>query len=701
MPRVQALLECLGQALCDKGRRALEGRWPFADVLPAVAKETLALMQRRLAASELPLALRDAAAVGVAEHEQRLEQALRTLSRSQPLPEGPALADYLRAVPATIRQVLRRPSDPEGLSIPETVQIYKAEDLLVYLPLRVPRFRPGDRPEALEGWRLVELRGLGECSEVWRGEDPNRPEESPAALKFATDTGSHDAVRGAVELFQTVFTINEVPGIVPLRNVYLLSDPPCMESPYVHGYDLAGVIRELRWKFPTPKVEAVLKLVRRLAAVVAEAHARNVVHRDLKPSNVLIHPTEGGKFTLWVSDFGWGQIEAERSRELHRQSGKKENPYLAYRGADTALYSSPQQQAGEPPAMTDDVYAIGMIWYQLLRRDPHLPPPVDHVWVEELRPFGFSDSQAKLLRSCLAAQASDRPKNAIVLSDRLSAVTVGPITANASSGSSSGILAHKGLSGVHLAHKAAPPATITNSAGIRFVRIPPGEFLMGAPESERGSKNSERPQHLVRFPQAFYLSAHPVTQGQFERVLGRTPSYFTKARGGAQDHPVESVTWNDAVEFCQALGELPEEKHAGHRYRLPTEAEWEYACRAGTTTPFSFGELLTVMQAIFNCPTGGRYCGKSTAPIGQRPANPWGLMDMHGNVREWCADWFSPDYYAHSPVENPPGPASGQFRTVRGGSFATAMADCRSAARQGQPPGQAAKDLGFRVVLVS
>lgn len=699
MPRLQCFLECLGQALCEKGRRALDGRWPFSDVLPSVAKDTLDLLNKRLGGTEIWHAIQDAAAVDATDHMRRIQQVIEKLSRSFSVPQGPELCDYMQVIPSIVRQVLRRPSDPAGVTVPEGIQFYKPEDLLVYLPPRLPRFHPGTKPHGLDGWELVELCGLGECSEVWRGENPNRPEESPAALKFATDAGAHQAVTKAVDLFHKVFELNGLSGVVSLRNVYLGTDPPCMESPFIRGYDLAGVIRELRWRYPGPKVDAVLKMMKRLVMVVAEAHARDVVHRDLKPSNVLIHPTDGGKFTLWVSDFGWGQIEAERSRDLHKKAGKAANPYLAFRGADSGLYSSPQQYKGDPPALTDDIYALGVIWYQMLMRDPHLPAPVDMSWAEELRAFGFTDSQAKLLQSCISPRAEERPHDAVDLSERLGTVTIGPSTAK-SVGSNSSVMTHKGLSGSHPVTKLTPPPTITNSTAMRFVRVPAGEFEMGAPESERGSKSSERPQHTVRFPEAFYLSATPITQAQFDRVFAEAPSYFSRARGGGPDHPVENITWESAKEFCVALGELPEERTAGRKYRLPTEAEWEYACRAGTTTPFSFGERMTALETIFACPTGGKYCGKSTAPVGQRPANAWGLYDMHGNVREWCADWFAPDYYKHSPEENPTGPAEGAFRVVRGGSFSSPMADCRSSARVGHPADQPAKDLGFRIVLV-
>jgi serine/threonine protein kinase len=191
----------------------------------------------------------------------------------------------------------------------------------------LPKFRAGMKPPGLDNWTLTELRGLGECSEVWKGEDPNQPDHSPAALKFAIDPESRDRVKAGTELFTKVFELNHVAGILPLHSVFLESDPPCLESPFVYGYDLTGLMFEWKWRYNTPKPEAALKLVRRLAAILASAHQKNMVHRDLKPSNVLVHPTEGGKFTMWVTDFGWGQIESVRSLELAR-GGRTAGPPL-------------------------------------------------------------------------------------------------------------------------------------------------------------------------------------------------------------------------------------------------------------------------------------------------------------------------------------------------------------------------------------
>ena len=241
-----------------------------------------------------------------------------------------------------------------------------------------------------------------------------------------------------------------------------------------------------------------------------------------------------------------------------------------------------------------------------------------------------------------------------------------------------------------------------------FVLVPPGKFLMGSPEGEKERSENEV-QHEVTLTQPFYLGAYEVTQEQYEQVMKKNPSRFTKDNGGGPTHPVENVSWLDAKEFCEKLSELPEEKRAGRTYRLPTEAEWEYSCRGGarSSTPFHFGDSLSSTQANFdgNYPYGDADKGpylKKTTPVGSydKP-NGFGLHDMHGNVWEWCADWYETDYYTKSPKKDPQGPENGTRRVLRGGSWPDLGWYCRSANRFGSDPGFRDVSVGFRVVLVA
>ncbi len=245
----------------------------------------------------------------------------------------------------------------------------------------------------------------------------------------------------------------------------------------------------------------------------------------------------------------------------------------------------------------------------------------------------------------------------------------------------------------------------TNDAGIRMVRIPAGELLMGPPND--GDEASPRqPSHRVRISRAFYMGVHEVTQTQYEKVMGKNPSWFHKGTDGRERvrgvdtsrFPVEMVSWHEAMEFCQRLTEMPGGRGSGRVYRLPTEAEWEYACRAGATeySRYAFGKSITG-KANHSCDSAS--AGRPV-PVGSYPANAWGLHDMHGNVAEWCLDWFGETYYRDSPKDDPPGPKTGKWRVVRGGDYSTYAWGCRSVNRSAQPPDWRSQGLGFRVVMV-
>ena len=201
-----------------------------------------------------------------------------------------------------------------------------------------------------------------------------------------------------------------------------------------------------------------------------------------------------------------------------------------------------------------------------------------------------------------------------------------------------------------------------------------------------GGDPDEKPVHAVVITRGFYVGRHEVTQAQYERVMGVNPSSFK-----GPDLPVEQVTWDAAVEFCRKLSE-----RTGGSFRLPTEAEWEYAARAGSREKYCFGddEEMLKQYAWFDANSG-----KRTHAVGRKKPNAWGLFDCHGNVREWCSDWYSEDSYAGGPHEDPKGPAGGQCRVQRGGSWNYPGLSCRSANRSGCPPGYEGINFGFRAAM--
>ena len=243
---------------------------------------------------------------------------------------------------------------------------------------------------------------------------------------------------------------------------------------------------------------------------------------------------------------------------------------------------------------------------------------------------------------------------------------------------------------------AQPPKEITNSIGMKLVLVPKGTFMMGSPESDVNRQKNET-QHEVTISKDYYLGLYEVTQAQYERVMGKNPSRFHGAIVGNEnaDLPVENVSWDDAVEFCKKLSDLPEEKKVGRVYRLPTEAQWEYACRAGSKTAYSFGES---SQSVGDYAWFNENSNEQTHPMGQKKPNAWGLYDMPGNVFEWCSDWYSE--YPKGPVSDPTGPKEGSGRVIRGGSWSSGAALCRSAFRIWVVPSLRYGFLGLRVALI-
>jgi formylglycine-generating enzyme required for sulfatase activity len=247
-----------------------------------------------------------------------------------------------------------------------------------------------------------------------------------------------------------------------------------------------------------------------------------------------------------------------------------------------------------------------------------------------------------------------------------------------------------------VASAAESPANVFPVNGMVWIK--PGSFLMGSRNDEIGRDTDESPQMMVTLTKGFWIGCHEVTQAEYQAVTGSNPSFHL----GDTNRPVERVSWSDAEAYCVDLttiertaGQIP----VGWGYRLPTEAEWEYCCRAGASTArFGYGDDLS--SAAF-----GSYAwysvnsGSVTHPVEQKIANPWGLMDMHGNVFEWCQGWYAA--YPGGAVTDPLGPASGTRRPVRGGGWDRSAAQCRSAGRNFNTSGVPTYNVGFRIVLSS
>ena len=465
MPRLEKFVECLGTALCEYATAALARLVPFETALLEVARSLHRLTTVQLTPADLRACLRELVSSPAETVELAIQDGVAAIKPPVPEEFRETLVSYLELMPELIRQALRRPGDPDGVSVPEQLNIRRAEEWLLFLPDRLPTFRPGDCPSGIDDWRIEGLRGLGPYAEVWDGYDDEQPELSPACLKFVTDPKARDAFQKHVPHLKQVLDLDPMLGLIALRSAFVLTSPPCLEYVHLPGYDLANLMHDARWKNDRPRPEQAALIARRMARVVGKLHRLNppVVHRGLKPSNVLLCPTNEGRVSIWVSDAGWGQITAAvRERVELAQAIRR-----SLRGSHGPLYWSPQLKAGAPPDPRDDVYAIGVIWYQLLVRDPAARPPGGDGWAAEFRRHGLTDGQARLIMACLAEVPADRPGDGQALADL--------ITANMTAGARNGDSATIRLRG-STAHELKKPKSDADAIRLRLRPTPEDEL---------------------------------------------------------------------------------------------------------------------------------------------------------------------------------------------------------------------------------
>ncbi len=620
---------------------------------------------------------------------------------------------------------------------------------------------PLSLPESFGKYRIVRQIGQGGMGSVWLAQDTQL--ERPVALKVPHANNSIAPDRVVLTRFRREAQAAAVlhhPNICPVYEVGELGGIHYIAMAYIEGRPLSDFIRP---DYPFPQRHAAA-VVCRLAHALNEAHAHGVVHRDLKPSNVLINPRNEPV----IMDFGLAKRLDQTTPHTHFGMLMGTPEYMAPEQVEGA------DRAAGPPS---DVYSLGVILYELLAGrvpfyDPNVysllyqivnrdPPPLSR-YRGDVDPL----LEAACLRA-LAKKAADRFPTmgafAAALEQHLrrepEAPPAGPLEApfgppvevpptvapssdlsvdcpacnrrlkvpNIALGRRARCSACKTSFQVpsHLQdpnqvptislHLAEPRANeVVNAVGMRFVLVPAGRFLRGAPPDEADRSPDEEPRHEVDISRPFYLGLYQVTQEEYERVVGMNPSHFSpfgtasEKVGGLDTSrlPVEQVSWEDAVAFCRLLSDLPQERKRNRHYRLPTEAEWEYACRAGTTTAFAFGNTLSSAQANFDgqFPYGGAppgpYLERTTAVGSYRP-NAWGLYDMHGNVWEWCADWHGLYPHDGAPLKDPTGSRTGVRRVLRGGSWNYTAKGCRSAVRNGLSPANHYKIVGCRVVLVA
>jgi serine/threonine protein kinase len=481
-------------------------------------------------------------------------------------------------------------------------------------------------------------------------------------------------------------------------------NPPFIVSRFVGGGTLADYIRKANGNLP---VADALKIAGKIASGLSSAHLKGIVHRDLKPGNIL-YDEESDDFL--ITDFGLAKVIANASQSSGGVKG-------------TPLYMSPEQfgdghKAGDV-GLLSDVYSLGVILYELLTGEPPFAagPPLAVMFAHiQTQPTPPSQKRANLGTRYDALCLKSLAKNA---HERFPTVKeFGDEIRNAFRP-----VAPPPLPTQQVAPKPAParkPGDLIELAlpgGVKmpFAYCPSGEFLMGSPEREILRQKDEL-QHRVVISKGFYMGVGPVTRGQFARFVAET-NYKTEAEtvggyqyreshsthradcswrttylGGTQSEgePVVVVSWNDAINFCAWAS-----KACQHEVRLPTEAEWEYACRGGTVTPYYCDSVLQNFQANF----GGVLARPSlVGSCAAAAPHPWGLCDVHGNVNEWCQDWYDEKFYSRSPVTDPRCEDAGTgLHVARGGSFVDSASGCRAARRN---RGRASCNaVGFRVLF--
>lgn len=566
--------------------------------------------------------------------------------------------------------------------------------------------------QLLDGrYKILEKLGEGAFGETYLACDQKRPREPYCVVKRLKPGHTDHRV---LELFEKEADVLERlgrhPQIPQLLAHFAIDQELFIVQEYIEGHSLRKEIR------PGRRLSEgyVAHMMRDLLEILVFVHQNNVVHRDIKPENVMRQLN--GKLVL----IDFGAVKELGTVTLNPMGQVATSVVIG------TLGYMPTEQAKGKPRLCSDVYAVGMIGVEALTGIYPLSLPEDPqtgevIWRDRAE---VSEPLATILDGMVhdrhthrypsAVEALDALQHSIDLSPSSSTfpiISSKPSIIRRLSGSSLNVLTMKvdvltvSSSGHETIRRAGEVEFFTEDLGdgtvMEMVAIPGGSFLMGSPEHD-ALDETELPQHTVAI-RPFFMSMFPVTQAQWRSIaalpkvnhdLELNPSRFI-----SRDRPVERVSWDDAVEFCARLSQ-----RNGRTYRLPSEAEWEYACRAGTTTPFHFGSTLTPDVANYN---GNHTYGsgpkgvyrEETTPVGSFPANAFGLHDMHGNVWEWCADHWH-ESYEGAPTDGSAWIDEGdpQLRVLRGGAWNKDPWTCRSAYRGFDHPDTRNKFIGFRIV---
>jgi eukaryotic-like serine/threonine-protein kinase len=593
-------------------------------------------------------------------------------------------------------------------------------------------------------YKIIRLLGSGGFGDTYLAEDLDLPKHPVCVVKHLKANDPNPAViQIARRLFnseaETLYRLGNLHNQIPKLFAHFEENGEFyLVQEFIDGEDLGKEISPgKQWS-----ESEVTKLLQEVLEILAIVHQQNIIHRDIKPQNIMRRRQDS---KIMLIDFG----AVKETMAVNAQGQTTATVTIG-----TAGYMPSEQAAGQPK-LCSDVHAVGMLGiYALTGIQPHeLPKDPTNGEVIWRNWTNISDRLATILTNMVSYHFKERyPTAAEALqaltppvppppppppppSRRRVIQTVGLMSA----GFGLAIIGERLLFGSKENSQPLTPSTgktttpttspnrlqtfpfevvtvdatgkitnrrnsnakyfvqdLGNSVTLDMVQIPGGTFTMGSPAGEAQRENDESPQHPVTVP-GFFMGKYEVTQAQYQAIMGNNPSNF---KGDTK--PVEQVSWDDAVEFCQKLSQK-----TGRKYRLPSEAEWEYACRGGSTTPFYFGETITTDLVNYdgNYPYASAPKGqfrKETTNLGKFPPNPFGLYDMCGNVWEWCEDVYNENYQG-APRDGSAwlSGKDNNIKLLRGGSWSRNAWSCRSANRSDLARAYRLYAVGFRVVAVA
>jgi tetratricopeptide (TPR) repeat protein len=415
------LLKMIGKGVANAFGGGIAGDLLF-EALPEIAADVWKWWAAQRSPEQRRADLAALAHASPDEVHQEVAAIVKEEAADKPAATQKALTLYLSLIPGQVRRSLRRPNDPTGTTVAFEQVPRQADDLIPFLPAKLPRFKPGDRPLLGVDWELDELLGVGGFGEVWRARNPLLDGVPPVALKFCLDQHMAQYLRNEAAVLNRVMRQGRHPGIVTLERTYLSAETPCLEYEFVVGGDLAALIQAWHRSDPKPTALEISRVFHQLAEVAGFAHAQTppIVHRDLKPANILRQIGPDGTSRLKIADFGIGGV-ATRQAISEQTRGTTRGLFLssALRGSCTPLYASPQQMRGDAPDPRDDVFALGVIWYQMLTGDLTAGRPGGRRWQLRLAEMGLDGKLIDLMGECFEDSLEDRIPCAATLARRL------------------------------------------------------------------------------------------------------------------------------------------------------------------------------------------------------------------------------------------------------------------------------------------